>query len=762
MTDTQFHPTACNLCYANCGVLVQLDDTGTQIVKVRGDKAHPISKGYTCNKAARINYYQNGKDRLTVPLRRKKDGSFEEIDWDTAIAEVAGGFSKIKREFGGDKIMYYGGGGQGNHLGGAYSGSVRQALGMKYQSNALAQEKTGKAWTAQRVLGGGWHGDFENCDVAVIVGKNPWQSNGMQRARVVMRDISRASDRTLIVMDPRLSETAELADIHLPVKPGTDVWCIMALLGYMVQNGLANIDWIHANTAGYERILNQLKEADVEAYAAFSGINMTLIIQAAEALASTDKIGVYEDLGIEMAPYSTLCTYLNMLIFLIPGSFGNKGGMHLTTGLANVTEGSGTGATAIDEEGYEKGYKTTPVTGARIINGLMPCNSIPEEILTDHPDRFRAMLIESANPAHSLADSQKFREAFEALDFLVVIDVAMTETAMLADYILPASSQYEKYEATFFPHEFPENFFHLRKPMIEPKPGTLAEPEMHARLVEELGVFEDGELTTLSDAASYGLDTFSAAMQEAMLSNPKIAHYLPYVLYRTLGPSLPEGAAAAAGLWGLCSRLAVSNPEAVRAAGHEGEGMSLGNNLFQSILNSPSGLIILKLAVGDASQWRHANRKINLLMGEMSDEIDYLKQFKLPERTDEFPLVLSAGERRLYTANTVVRDPDWMKSNNPASLFVHPSDAAKLGIEEAGRANLVTKRGKAQVLVELDDRLQEGSIALPNGLGLVYPNAKGENEQFGVAPNELTDLDDRDPWFGTPWHKFVRARLEAI
>ena len=110
MTDTQFHPTACNLCYANCGVLVQLDDTGTQIVKVRGDKAHPVSKGYTCNKAARINFYQNGKDRLTTPLRRREDGSFEAIDWDTAISEVAAGFSSVKSEHGGDKIMYYGGG----------------------------------------------------------------------------------------------------------------------------------------------------------------------------------------------------------------------------------------------------------------------------------------------------------------------------------------------------------------------------------------------------------------------------------------------------------------------------------------------------------------------------------------------------------------------------------------------------------------------------------------------------------------------------
>ncbi len=94
MTDTQFHPTACNLCYANCGVLVQLDDTGTQIVKVRGDKAHPVSKGYTCNKAARINFYQNGKDRLTTPLRRRKMAHLRPSIGTRQSAEVAAGLSK--------------------------------------------------------------------------------------------------------------------------------------------------------------------------------------------------------------------------------------------------------------------------------------------------------------------------------------------------------------------------------------------------------------------------------------------------------------------------------------------------------------------------------------------------------------------------------------------------------------------------------------------------------------------------------------------
>ena len=103
-----------------------------------------------------------------------------------------------------------------------------------------------------------------------------------------------------------------------------------------------------------------------------------------------------------------------------------------------------------------------------------------------------------------------------------------------------------------------------------------------------------------------------------------------------------------------------------------------------------------------------------------------------------------------------------MKSNNPTSLFVHPDDASGLGIEESARANLVTKRGRAEVVVELDHRLQRGTVALPNGLGLLYPDKDGLNEIFGIAPNDLTDIDDRDPWVGTPWHKFVRARLEAI
>src|SRR5262245_52123241 len=125
--DATWHKTACILCSVNCGLEIQVE--GRRLALIHGDKAHPASKGYACEKAQRLDHYQNGRHRLTSPLRRRADGSFEEIDWDTAIREVAAGFAKIRDTHGGRSIFYYGGGGQGNHLVGAYGAATRKALG---------------------------------------------------------------------------------------------------------------------------------------------------------------------------------------------------------------------------------------------------------------------------------------------------------------------------------------------------------------------------------------------------------------------------------------------------------------------------------------------------------------------------------------------------------------------------------------------------------------------------------------------------------
>lgn len=223
MTEPQWQKTACILCECNCGLEVLLDDR--RLVKIRGDKAHPQSQGYTCEKPLRLDRYQNGPHRITSPLRRRPDGSYEEIDWETALDEIAAKLQQVKDTHGGERIFYYGGGGQGNHLQGAYGRALIGALGVRFISNALAQEKTGEAWVDRQIHGNHTIGDFEHSEVTVFIGKNPWQSHGVARARPTLREIARDPDRHMIVVDPRRSETADLADIQqrdrAPAHPRT-------------------------------------------------------------------------------------------------------------------------------------------------------------------------------------------------------------------------------------------------------------------------------------------------------------------------------------------------------------------------------------------------------------------------------------------------------------------------------------------------------------------------------------------------------------
>ncbi len=381
------------------------------------------------------------------------------------------------------------------------------------------------------------------------------------------------------------------------------------------------------------------------------GVDEELIRATARRLASALSVATFEDLGIQQAPNSTLCSYLNKLIWILTGNFGKPGAMHLHSWMAPLAR-------------YDTRERRTPVTGALIAGGLVPCNSIAEEILTDHPQRLRAMLIESSNPAHSLADSKRFREALEALELVVVIDVAMTETARCADYVLPAASQFEKWEATFFNLEFPRNTFHLRAPLMEALEGTLPEPEIWARIVRELGVLGEEDLAPLREAAELGRAEYAAAFGTAIGSNPQVGSLAPFVLYETLGPTLPEGAAGTAALWGLAQRTAMTYPDAVRRAGHAD-----GDALFEAMLTSPSGITFTVDDYEDAwSYIGHADKRIALEIPEMLAELAALEATPATWTSDEFPFVLAAGERRASTANTIIRNPDWRKRDRDGAL----------------------------------------------------------------------------------------------
>jgi anaerobic selenocysteine-containing dehydrogenase len=734
--------TACILCECNCGVEVQLD--GRHLARIRGDKAHPGSQGYTCNKAMRLDHYQNGPHRLTSPMRCREDGSYEEIGWDTAISEIAKRFTEIRDEHGGESILFYGGGGQGNHLGGSYSGAFLRAVGSRYRSSALAQEKTGEAWVEHALYGAHTRGEFERAEVAMFVGKNPWMSQSFPRARVVLHEISKDPQRSMIVIDPVLTDTAKLADYHLRVRPGTDAWCLAAMLGVLVQEDLLDHEFLAAHASGLEAVLEAFANIDVARYAGYCAVDESLIRAASRRIGGAESVSTFEDLGIQQSPNSTLCSYLHRLLWILTGNFGNPGGMHLHTSVVNLFR--------------DPRVRRTPVTGARILAGLVPCNVIPDEILTDHPKRFRAMIVESANPAHSLADTDRFREAFEALELVVVIDVAMTETARHADYVLPAASQYEKPEATFFNFEFPDNTFHLRRPLMDPLPGTLPEAEIWARLVRALGLIEDSELVPLRAAAAEGRQAYAEAFARATTEKPMFSSLAPYVLYETLGPALPDGLASAASLWGLAHRCAMSYPDAVRRAGHAD-----GNALFDAILNSPSGVVFTRDEYGDDFQRIvHPDKRISLELPEMLAELLTLDAEPVSHTSDRLPIVLSVGERRSFTANDIFRDPGWRKRDTDGALRISPQDAARIGVREGGRARVTTARGSADTTVEVSDAMLEGHASLPNGFGLDFTGADGKTIVPGVAPNSLTSSAWRDEFAGTPWHKHVPARIEAL
>ena len=745
--EAEWKPSACILCECNCGIEILVDPASRGFVKIRGDKEHPSSQGYTCNKALRLDSYQNGRnDRLSTPLRRRPDGTFEEIDWDTALGEIAERLGRLREEHGGESIFYYGGGGQGNHLGGAYAPATMAAYGARYRSSALAQEKTGEFWVAARMLGRPHRADFERTEVAVFLGKNPYQSHGFPRARSVLKEIAKDPTRSMIVIDPVRTETAELADFHLQLRPGTDLHLITALVAVLVQEDLIDHAWLAEHADGLEAVAAVMRDVPIPTYCAVADVPEDLVRAAARRIAAADSVAMLEDLGIQMNRNSTVVSYVERLVWLLTGNFAKPGTQYVFSGLAPIARDRGR---PIEDT------PRSPVTRSPIIGGLIPCNVIPDEILTDHPGRFRAAVVESSNPLHSLADSARMREAFGTLELVVVIDVAMTETARAADYILPVPTQYEKHEATFFNFDFPHNLFHLRHPVLPAPAGMLAEPEIHARLCELSGAVGEADYLPLRDALAQGREAYANAILSA-LGDPRLARLVPVLLYRTLGPTLPDGAAGAALLWGASLTCAMENPAGVARAGY-GEGLMAGDRMFEAILAGRHGVVITDDEY-DASWERIGGRRIQLEVPELLAVVSALTADDGVQTDPDYPFVLAAGERRAFTANTIIRDPSWRRRDPAGALRLCQADASALSVVTGDVVRVVTPTGSAQVPVEVVEGMRSGHVSLPNGLGLTSV----DDETVGVQLNELTASSARDEFVGTPWHKYVPARLEKV
>ncbi len=744
--------TACPLCSRNCGLEVDIQDG--KFAKIRGDEQHPISQGYLCQKAARLEYYQNHDDRLRHPLKRQPDGSFARISWDTALSEIAQQLNQVKKQHGGPAFAFVGGGGQGNHWGGVYSSQMLAAMGSRFIYTALAQEKTGDIWVNGRLFGSQLchtTEDVEHADYVLFIGTNPFQAHGIVNARDTLKAIQKDPARTMVVIDPKVTETAKMADIHLQLRPSTDAYLLLAMLAVIVREELHDQAFLARHCTGFEAVQQELLALDLEAHAERCDVPLADIERVARGFATAEKACVRVDLGTQHSQNTTLNGYLEKLLYLLTGNFGRAGGNNLHTLLIPLVS---------DTDERKKGIRTAH-HGMFPIGGLYPPNILPDEITHPGPDRVRAVWVDSANPVLTYADTQAYRAAFEQLELLVVVDVALTETARLAHYVLPAASQFEKVEASGFNLEFPTNFFHLRHPLFPPLEEALPEPEIYTRLLEKMGLLPTSfpvlrALARAEPKATARLG-YLLALQLLFKRKPKLQRLASSVLYRTLGPTLPPGLAAAAPLLGLAVVYATRYYAAVQKAGLAGSRRTLGNTLFENLLASPSGRIISRHDYADVwSLVKNPDRKIYLEIPEMLAAARALPRQE--PANGGFPFVLMAGERRSYNANQIYRNPAWRKTDPKGSLRMHPADALELDLAPGAEVICESARGRIQVFVEVDNTVRRKMVTLPNGYGLRYQGGA----PAGPELNLLTDSQNCEPFTKTPYHKYVPVRISKV
>jgi anaerobic selenocysteine-containing dehydrogenase len=753
-------PTVCVLCSHNCGLRVDVRDG--RIAAVRADHTNPISKGYVCNKAFAIAHYVEHGDRVRQPMRRGADGTFEVIDWSTAIAEIGARLSEIRSRHSPRAIALVGIGGQGNHMDAPYALAFLHGVGSRRWFNAFAQEKTQHnlldQWMFDAPPATFLHADTEHARFLLVLGTNPKISNRGHNATDTFKTLADDPGRTVVVVDPRETDTARTATRHLRVRPGTDAYLLLAMAAVIVREGLVACDFVDQHTRGFERVREELAAVDVATMAARCGLAVDEILATARGFAAAESAAVFYDLGVEQTPFSTLVSYLIRALLVLTDNLGRPGGcLFLESFLPPVPDPTQTNE---PERALASGIAAIRALGN---DGMFSPTLVPEEILLDHPERIRAVIVEGSNPILSYSDAARWREARERLDLLVVIDPAMTETARLADYVLPTPVGYEKWETAVFPRGAPEIYMQVRPPVVPPPPDALPEPEIYVRLCEAMDLFgpPPAELEALAPAAltPEGAMAFLGTAQSAATGGQ---HQMLVWAYRALAPHLPAPALAA--MFFIAHLNAMMRTESVLRTLGDGWNsrtpFEIGTELFRRIVVHPEGVEIARqrLETNLEDHVGFADRKIRLAPDAMLPEIRRAIE-TAPSVDPAFPLVMAAGLRTRWTANTIQRDPAWRKGKGPhCALNLSTADAEALGVRDGDTVRVATNRGSVTLPAQVDRKLMSGHVWMPNGFGMVSADGMVD----GANQNELTDVADRDPFTGIPHQRYVRCRVERV
>lgn len=741
----EWKKTSCVLCAQNCGLEMQVENN--LIVKVRGDKDNPRSQGYCCRKGLSSGNYQHNADRLLYPMK-KINGRHERISWEQAISEISAKMLAIKEQSGPKAFAYMGGGALGGQMQVGLGLRLLSAIGSRYYYSSMTQEFSNIYWVEGRIFGrqGLVSGpDVHNAETVVAWGWNGWLSHQEPRTRELIKDLRKDPNRHLIAIDPRRSETAERSDIHLPVRPGTDAMLIKAMIRIILDNQWQDTAFLEAHVNGWQEVLALFDGFDARrAVEEVCGLDYDTVVEVSRLMAQTRSC-IHQDLGIYMNRNSSINGYMLHILRAICGRMMVEGGEILPAMLFPMGGHS--------DERDPKTWRTVSQNMFPIL-GVFPPAIFPEEVLNDHPERLRALIVSACNPLRSYPDTKAYEQAFEALDLSVSLEVAYSETARACDYVLPCLSYFESYDTTCFNYSYPELYFQLRPPVVEPVSSECREgAAILLEIAKAMGYVPELP-QSLYEAGKNGITAYLGAFGAFISENPQYGRRAPLIMAETLGRAL--GSVNQAMLVGILAGSSKDFKNGAAAMGYPTD-FSMIETIFKDMLAHPEGMILARFPGDYFSMLRTEDKKIALKIDELMDPIraatveSELAALKMP---GEFPMILHSGLHVEEVANTALRNPNWSKTSGKSVLLIHEDDAARLDLADGEWAKIITRASSARIQIQISPRAAAGCVYLPHGGGLVY-----DGKKYGVNVNELVKTTDRDEMC-TPLHRRIPCRVE--
>ncbi len=728
LSTTETIRRTCPTCEACCGLIVEVDRTNNSIVSIKGDPDDTRSQGYVCAKSQVFNHVYEDPQRLRQPVLKTAEG-WQPIGWNEALAMVANKFRGIIEAHGKDALGIY----VGNPLGhdfaaGIYLQSLMAVVNTERFFSAGTVDQHPQQLVCWGLLGHEWLfpvPDLHRTDLFICMGANPVVSQGSilgtPDIEKTLRDLQERGGRC-VVIDPRHSETAALADQHIFIRPGTDAWFLLSFAHVLVEQKAVDTGHVADNIDNLNAFIELVQDFPPEKTASVTGVDAAALRELAVRYAQTNRAALYGRIGLCTQEFGLVSHWLLMVISLISGKFDTAGGMMMATA---PTGGSGPGVTGeVKPYGRWKSRKS----GVPETCGELPASLLTEEI-TASGEEIRGLLTICGNPVLSVPGGRQLRDALSSVDFIVSLDIYINETTSCADLILPSSvhPEHSNIDVTF------QNFATRNFASYSPR---LLEPEA--------GVRDLGDIILDIAARLSGLE--AAQMDEFILAGMidtvvKRGEDSGYQLSAERIRDQCDGDTSAETYADLMMR---SGPYG-DWFGAEPDGLSLASLKVHPQATIDLGALQQRLP----GILRTPGQRIDLMHELFTLDLPRLnKRFEelLAQDSSDKGKMLLVGRRHIRDMNSWLHNlRAYVRGRNRCTLKIHPDDARALYLQEGVLAAVRGEAGTVELPVEVTAEMMPGVVSIPHGFGHLYEGCEQDiaAASAGVSCNDIigTGLD---------------------